>query len=83
MAVVATEQSTIDSDDAKIHQDNMGGKIVTAVLLNIAATGLLISGGLYIIMGLFCLKGIKERSERENDERLKRSVEAQRYVDSE
>ena len=77
-AVIATEESSIDTDDSKI-SDGKGltAERVTALLLNIAAGGLLCSGLLYIIMALFCLKGLKEKSEREDDERLARMVEAQ------
>ncbi len=80
LAVIATEESTVDVDDTKIHKDDglaWTGQHLTALLLNIAAGGLLVSGLLYIIMGLFCLKGLKERCERENDERLRMIIRGQ------
>jgi len=77
-AVIATEESTIDTDDSKIVD---GGSLTeerfTALLINIAAGGFVCSGLLYLVMSLFCLKGLKESSERENDERLTRMVNAE------
>jgi hypothetical protein len=79
LAVIATEESTIDGDEAKIHKDDsFGDQYLTALLLNISALGLVVAGCLYIIMGLFCMKGLKERCERENDERLRRIIQGQR-----
>lgn len=79
LAVIATEQSTVDIDDSKIEdEDSRSGQLFTALLLNISAGGLFVTGCLYITMGLFCMKGLKERSERENDERLENMLARQR-----
>jgi uncharacterized membrane protein (DUF441 family) len=78
-AVIATEESTIDTDDSKIVDGGLLTEVrFTALLLDIAAGGLICSGLLYLVMSLFCLKELKERSERENDERLTRMMNAQR-----
>ena len=83
LAVIATEESTIDVGDdtnTNIHKDDglmWAGQRLTSLILNIAAGGLFVSGCLYVIMGLFCLKGLKERCERENDERLTRIIQGQ------
>jgi hypothetical protein len=83
LAVIATEESTIDVGDdtnTNIHKDDgltWAGQRLTSLILNIAAGGLFVSGCLYVIMGLFSLKGLKERCERENDERLTRIIQGQ------
>jgi len=75
LAVIATEEST-RTQEPKEHKngDIDAGGILTALLLNIAGAGLVFSGFLYLIMGLFCMKSLKEKSEKENDERLQKML---------
>ncbi len=63
LAIVASEEST-ETTGKEGH--------LTSLILQIAGIGFLISGSIYMLMGLCCLKGLRDRTEKENQERLRK-----------
>lgn len=70
-AIIAAEEST-ETTGTEGH--------LTSLLLSIAGIGFVISGGVYILIGLFCLKGLRDKSEKENNERIRKMIAMQEIV---
>lgn len=68
LGLVATEESTVslkNLDSAQQFLSLVIANLVSAILW-VSASGVIISGILYIIMGLLMMKGLKEKYEQEN-----------------
>jgi hypothetical protein len=73
MAIISSEESTLSNGDTQ-------GGSVTSVLLNIVSITLVLSGCLYILLGVFCLRRLKIKCEQEYEELQKTALDAKRRL---
>ena len=81
LGLVATGESSVslkDFSNGFIKVLSSIGEHFVSMLLWISASGLIISGFVYIILGLFCLKGCKDRIDAEHEKHIEELHERMR-----
>lgn len=72
LAIAASEESSESRDS---DSDHLKVGHITSMILSAAGIGFVISGSLYFVMALCCLKSVKEKAELEYSRSVRKSLE--------